>query len=298
MATKDNSLGGYLQYGVWTASAGGYLGSHSVANPASSSSPSALWQFVVSAGTYDIWATWVNSASNASNATYSIFDGFTQLGAPQANQQLVPTDGQYGGVLWAKLVTFTITNGRVTVALSATGANGDVVADGVLMVPSSAPAAAALPAFVGAAQVSSITIAPLGPMAATGQTQVSPAPSPRVASAASVPVSNPVAATVPVSSLPVNDANNAAMGAVASKAEHARPLIATELATRKAKAGEQREKAREALIDRLAQERVSRAAAFFEAPLANMIDPQDSRAKATPRVFRRNLAERRRVPET
>ena len=49
------------------------------------------------------------------------------------NQQLTPADGQYGGVLWAKLGTFTVTNGKITIAMNATGANGDIVADGILL---------------------------------------------------------------------------------------------------------------------------------------------------------------------
>ena len=46
-----------------------------------------------------------------------------------------PVGGQYGGVEWSMLGTFTVANGRITVSLRANGANGDIVADAVLLVP-------------------------------------------------------------------------------------------------------------------------------------------------------------------
>jgi hypothetical protein len=146
VAVKDNSQAGYYQYGLWTTNkGGGYLGSYAIADPATSSTASNRWILKVPAGQYDIWATWVSAASNATNAGYSIYDGFNKLGTVQENQQVAPGDGQYGGVLWAKLGTFTVTKGQITVAMSASGANGNIVADGIILVPSSPTAVVVAP---------------------------------------------------------------------------------------------------------------------------------------------------------
>jgi hypothetical protein len=99
-----------------------------------------------------MWTTWVSGALNASDASYAVYDGFSRLGAVAENQQLAPIDAQYGGVLWAKLGTFSVSKGRVTVSLIARGANGNVVADAVLVTPAAGPASSGLtpshPAFV------------------------------------------------------------------------------------------------------------------------------------------------------
>ena len=136
VVVRDNSQAGYYQYGLWTVSTGGFNGAHASADPVRSSTASARWLLNVPAGTYDLWSTWTGGVSNATNATYSIYDGFTKLGSAEENQQIASSGGQYGGVAWFMLGTFTVTNGRITVSLSATGANGDIVADAVLLVPS------------------------------------------------------------------------------------------------------------------------------------------------------------------
>jgi hypothetical protein len=135
VAVRDNSQAGYYHYGVWTVNAGGFDGTNAVANPTTSSTASARWTLDVPSGTYDLWTTWVGGGSNATNAPYSIYDGFTHLSNVAVNQRVAPIDGQYGGMLWRDLGTFMVTNGRVTVALSASGADGNIVADGVLLVP-------------------------------------------------------------------------------------------------------------------------------------------------------------------
>jgi hypothetical protein len=132
---KDNSKGGYYQYGKWTVSAGGYQGSYAVANPTASPSAIAEWLVNVPAGNYQIWATWVSSNSNATNSTFSIYDGFDKLGSASENEQVAPAEAQYGGVFWAELGSYAFANGRATIALSASGANGNIVADGVLLIP-------------------------------------------------------------------------------------------------------------------------------------------------------------------
>ncbi len=165
IAAKDNSQGGYYQYGTWTTVSGGYGGTYELADPTTSPSASNRWYLTVPAGTYDFYATWVASANNATNAGYSVYDGFTKLGTYQANQQQAPGDGQFGGVLWAKLGTITVTNGKLTVAMSASGANGDIIANGILLAPGSV--AATLTGSGGSAggNSSSSTATAMGPLA-------------------------------------------------------------------------------------------------------------------------------------
>ncbi len=258
MAVKDNSAAGYLQYGVWSAATGGYGGSYSVANPTTSSSASALWQVVLPAGSYDIWATWVSAGTNASNSTYSVFDGFNKLGAPEVNQQLAPGGGQFGGVSWMKLGTFTVTNGRLTVALSASGANGNVVADGILVVPSVAPATAALAAAASAGPMSSVPSGPLGTVSASGPSPAGPVANFTAPAAVSVPVATSIGTTVPATSAAVNDANVSSTDGSASKSAHGKNLKLAERALRKIQA-KQRQQAHEALVERLARERIASA---------------------------------------
>jgi hypothetical protein len=135
-AVRDNGQAGYYQYGTWTVGVAGFNGTSSSADPATSPSASARWLLNVPAGTYDLWATWPSGASNATNATYSVYDGFTNLGSAVENQQIAPDGGNYGGVLWAMLGTFDVSKGRITVVLGASGADGEIVADAVLLVPS------------------------------------------------------------------------------------------------------------------------------------------------------------------
>jgi hypothetical protein len=165
VTVKDNSQGGYYQYGTWTTAAGGYNGTYAVANPQTSSTANNRWNVTVPAGTYDFYATWVSAGTNATNTGYSIYDGFNKLGTVSENQQLAPGDGQYGGVAWANLGTFTVTNGKITVALSASGANGNIVADGILLVPT-VQAGASTPG--GMPPSGSDPMGPMGPGTTSG----------------------------------------------------------------------------------------------------------------------------------
>jgi hypothetical protein len=257
IAVKDNSQAGYYQYGLWTVASGGYLGNYAFANPATSSTASSHWMLTVPAGTYDIWATWVNAASNATNTGYSIYDGFSKLGTVQVNQQLAPGDGSYGGVLWAELGTFTVKNGQITIAESATGANGDIVADGVLMVPNnSATAGAVLPSLAPGAAPSSTSgpIGPIVPATSSGRDPGTATAMPGAPIAAPVQVSSPVETPAPV--VTVLYSGDSASGPAASTPEPGKPSSLTHRALAKIKA-KHHPKVRESLIERLARERVS-----------------------------------------
>jgi hypothetical protein len=165
VSVKDNSQGGYYQYGAWVTVSGGYNGTYEVVDPQTAPTASNRYNLTVTVGSYDFYATWVAGASNATNAAYAVYDGVTKLNSFQANQQQAPGDGQYGGVSWAKLGTITVTNGKLTIAMLASGANGDLVADGILLTASGSSAAAR--AMVGSTGVStsSPTTIPMGPTA-------------------------------------------------------------------------------------------------------------------------------------
>jgi hypothetical protein len=202
VAVKDNSLGGYYQYGRWTTETGGYLGTMAVANPATSSTASNRWNLTVPAGTYDAWATWVAGASNATNAGYSIYDGFNNLGTVKVNQLVAPADGQYGGIFWADLGTFSVSNGKITVSMSVKGANGDIVADGILLTATPSANAGGQTSPDPAVTITS-TSTPTGPVvpATPGQGPVGavPAETSTVAPAAVSNLTAPVAPANPTS---------------------------------------------------------------------------------------------------
>ena len=249
VAVKDNSLGGYYQYGSWTVAAGGYLGTVSTSN---SSTASNRWMLTVPAGTYDIWASWVSAASNATNTGYSIYDGFTKLGTVQENQQLAAGDGQFGGVLWAKLGTYTVTNGTVTVALSGSGANGNIVADGIILTASTPVVAAvqspAVPAVMGATILGAVV--PIMPA-----TTSDPAQSSIVAPIQTSAVVK-TAAPATVTAITVKSKTRLALRRAALSANHAKTPASNENALHKVKV-RQHSKAQELLIAHLAREQVS-----------------------------------------
>jgi hypothetical protein len=213
VAVKDNSQGGYYQYGTWTTVSGGYGGTYEVANPQTSPGASNRWNLTIPAGTYTLYATWVASASNATNAGYSVYDGFKELGSYQANQQQAPADGQYGGVAWANLGTITVTNGKLTVAMSASGANGDIVANGILLTPS-APSLAIIVGGSSGGNTSSPTAGPMGPLgpALTSGTDQGGGGTNGTSNSTPVVVSSPADAVAPASSNTVNSADASTSG--------------------------------------------------------------------------------------
>jgi plastocyanin len=233
VAVNDNGQGGYYQYGPWLPLPGGYNGTYAVASPTSSPSASSRWLMTLPAGTYDLYATWVNAADNATNTAYAIYDGFNQLGTVQANQQLAPADGQYGGVDWAKLGTFTVADGRITILLSASGANGNVVADGILVVSSTSPPTIPVPPSSGTGGTQPANPGPISPASPSGPGQ---------------------GATTTV---PVNSTGDSSTGqAVGSSHHHRKARKRTHPAHHQVKAKHHR-KIHESLIDRIARELLS-----------------------------------------
>jgi hypothetical protein len=136
VATKDAGESLYRERGLWQTGTGGFQGSHRFQS-AGTGSRTASWTIRVAPGLYEVFASWVAGANRATNAPYKVFDGATlRTVTPMLrNQQLAPDDGLFGGTTWESLGTFTISSGTVRVELS-DNANGVVVADGILLVPS------------------------------------------------------------------------------------------------------------------------------------------------------------------
>jgi hypothetical protein len=138
----DNGSGSYSQSGSWTSQSGGYSGNYSTA--AGSSASSASWRLAISPsntgwGT-EVCATWTPSPGNATNATYTIYDGTqasgTILGTVVVNQTKSPVGTSMSGFQFQELGVFFPTlsssgDGTLTVVLDASSANGTVVADAV-----------------------------------------------------------------------------------------------------------------------------------------------------------------------
>ncbi|MGH7192964.1 MAG: Ig-like domain-containing protein, partial [Candidatus Saccharimonadales bacterium] len=85
-------------------------------------------------GTYQVYATWVQSPYVATNAPFSVLDGSKTLANLAVNEQAAPSDVTDGGRGWKSLGTFTISSGTLAVQLSNNGPNDTVTADAIRIV--------------------------------------------------------------------------------------------------------------------------------------------------------------------
>jgi Bacterial Ig-like domain (group 3) len=137
--TLNNGSSSYSQSGSWTSTSGGYSGTYSVASAGSSAS--ATWTTAITAGDQGnggetaVSVTWVASPTNATNATYTIYDGSqsggTILGTVTVNQTKAPVGTPEGNTEFQELGQFASSTGTLTVVLNAGTANGKVVADAI-----------------------------------------------------------------------------------------------------------------------------------------------------------------------
>jgi hypothetical protein len=141
-STVDNGSSSYAQSGSWSSQSGGFNGTYSTA--AGGSSSSAVWTIAITPantgwGT-ELSATWTASPSNATNATYTIYDGSqasgTILGTVVVNQSAAPVGTALGSFQFHELGAFfpTLTasgTGTLTLVLDASSANSRVVADAI-----------------------------------------------------------------------------------------------------------------------------------------------------------------------
>jgi hypothetical protein len=107
-------------------------------SPIASGAGTATWTVTPSGrGNYDVFATWVALANNATNATYKVYDGTaatgTLLGSVVIDQTQSPSAALVNGSLWDKLGTFSTTTGFFTIVLDSSTANGTIIADAVFV---------------------------------------------------------------------------------------------------------------------------------------------------------------------
>jgi subtilisin family serine protease/uncharacterized protein (DUF2141 family) len=116
----DNSDPGFSASGNWSNWLGDGFRGDMFYKAAGSGNDAVSWTFTgLAAGTYRVSVTWVAYSNRASNATYFVFDGITQLRTAQFDQRLDPASFAEAGVLWQDLGTsFAVTSGTLVVQLS------------------------------------------------------------------------------------------------------------------------------------------------------------------------------------
>jgi RHS repeat-associated protein len=141
---RDDGDLGYQEVGIWTEGSGGFAGAkadpgadHRIQS-AGTGMKRATWSLSASgglpAGTYQVYVTWMDKATNATAVPYTVYDNNVIEASLTRNQRLAPDDGTFGGRPWESLGTFLITGGTVRVRLTDAVSDGNVVADAVLLV--------------------------------------------------------------------------------------------------------------------------------------------------------------------
>jgi Ca2+-binding RTX toxin-like protein len=117
----DNGGAGFALEGSWTASTLGYQGS-SWETTSTGGDRAATWNFTgLQSGTwYEVAVTWPARSSLSSGASYTVRDGFGNLlGKPAAvDQRITPSDFQFDGVGWKRLMPIFLTGDSLTVRLT------------------------------------------------------------------------------------------------------------------------------------------------------------------------------------
>lgn len=142
----DSSSSGFSTTGTWTPVAGGYDGESLTA--AGGSGATATWTFDVPKNEEEgVSLTWLASALNATNATYTINDGTTsfnetvdQTSPPNDNTGAAYDDPSNPTTPFQKVIDVTSATGVITVTLDASTLNGFAVsADAVAINTDSNP---------------------------------------------------------------------------------------------------------------------------------------------------------------
>ncbi len=137
--TLNEGSSSYSQTGPWTGQSGGFSGAYATA--AAGANSTATWRTSISSadqgwvGGTEVSATWVASPTNATNATYMIYDGTsssgTLLGTVSVDQTKAPVGIVDGNTKFQELGDYFPSSGSLTVILKANNANGTVVADAI-----------------------------------------------------------------------------------------------------------------------------------------------------------------------
>ncbi len=139
----DDGDAGFALTGTWANVAGYGFGSDAKAATGSDGTKRATWTFTgLTAGTYQIDASWLPGTDRAANAPYTIRDGVggTVLSNVAVNQKNAPAGAvSQGGRPFFMLGTVTITGDTLVVELANSLTNGAIIADAMRIV-SMAPA--------------------------------------------------------------------------------------------------------------------------------------------------------------
>jgi hypothetical protein len=138
--TLNNGGSSYSQSGSWTSASGGFSSGYSVA--AGGTNAQATWTTSGVTGTVELSTTWIANAANATNATYTVYDGSASsgniLGTVSVNQAKAAVGTPDGSSQFVYLGDFSPDSGTLTVVLNASSANGKVVADAIGVADASA----------------------------------------------------------------------------------------------------------------------------------------------------------------
>jgi hypothetical protein len=141
---RDDGDSTFAVTGSWTtvSSPNAYQGDQRVAAPGAAV---ASWTFTnLPPRNYVVEATWNGESGNATQAVYRIGDGADVVSSVSVDQTHVlaaPGDSSFDGRYWQRLgeAAIPVMSGTLVIDLSATGADGFVVADGVRIVPTIPP---------------------------------------------------------------------------------------------------------------------------------------------------------------
>jgi hypothetical protein len=174
----DNGQGGYGETGSWSTVVGGFNGTNRVARTVRGSKPTATasWTFnSLTVGSYNVWITFSGKSMFSTAAPFTVYDGANNLGSTSINESILVTQahagmsqGSYGGVGWLELGTYSIGSGTLAVLLSNATSGSFVDADGVLIVPTEAPAVIASPGKGPATNLAIGIASPLTDVSSTG----------------------------------------------------------------------------------------------------------------------------------
>jgi hypothetical protein len=128
----------------WAPNPNGYNGGSQTHAPTSDPTQNAQWTVTTGKGAFELFATWANDPSFASNATYSVYDGTKLLANIVENQKNPTTQANVDGGIWNKLGRFATSTGTFTIVLDTNGANGTVDADAVFAAPAPATSTEAI----------------------------------------------------------------------------------------------------------------------------------------------------------
>ncbi len=141
-------------------------------NPVSADTGTATWMVTPPSGSgsvFEVFATWVADASNATNATYKVYDGAVSagklLGSVVVDQTQAPSGALINNAFWDKLGKFTTTAGFFTIVLDSSTANGAISADAVFVAAAPTSISGPLVRSVAASSTTVGTSPPLDPIA-------------------------------------------------------------------------------------------------------------------------------------